>query len=309
MPTASSRKRKATTPTDAEEEAARAIFRKHFEAQFEPLPQKSSKAEKKAHDEDEDDEDFDGDSGSDSDGDEDDGDSSGEDGEEWGGISDDDEPEPAVEVVDYSASATSNTALLGKREHKAFMSSRPPSHHESESKRTAASTTPASDYPEDARTLLAQDLELHRLITESHLLDPTSKLHSKPFTEGRIRMHTTDLRITSLAPGSASILKQKKMPMSMRKGIESTKTRKEETRRREARENGVILERKGGDAAGPGKRAGGKKRGGPRLDMPGIGRLKGAELTLSDRDIRGMESGGSSRGRGRGRGGMRVSKR
>lgn len=164
---------------------------------------------------------------------------------------------------------------------------------------------PTANTPEDARTLMSQDLELHRLITESHLLDPHSKLHSKPFADGRIRMHTADHRITTLAPGTTSILSQKSMPMSMRKGIETTKKGREDLRRKEATENGVVLERKGGGAGGAGgsgAKGKNKKKPHARVDMPGIGRMKGSELTLSESDIKSIESSGSFRGGSRGRG-------
>lgn len=173
-------------------------------------------------------------------------------------------------------------------------SSRPPSH---DSKPKAALPTPTSSHPEDSRTLLSQDLELHRLITESHLLDPSSKLHSKSFAEGRVRARTTDHRIISLAAGATSIHRQKSMPMAMRKGIESAKVSREMQRRREAAENGIVLERKGGNSKEK------RKRGGASVDMPGVGRMRGAELSLSERDIRSIESGGGGfRG---GRGGFR----
>lgn len=100
-----SRKRKAPH-TEADEEAARAVFRKHFEAQFAPLPEPVKAAEASSDDEEED-SDGDGESGE---------------GEEWGGVSDsDDEGEDkAVEVVDHSSKA-SDAASMGKRELKAFM--------------------------------------------------------------------------------------------------------------------------------------------------------------------------------------------
>lgn len=73
------------------------------------------------------------------------------------------------------------------------------------------------------------------------------------------------------------------MPMSIRKGIVSAAANREAKRRREAKENGIILERQSG---------GGKaKRSRPAGDLvrPGIGRLKGAELRLSNKDVQSME--------------------
>ena len=85
--------------------------------------------------------------------------------------------------------------------------------------------------------------------------------------------------------------------MSHRKGITAKKTEKEETRRREARENGIILEKvnivkkKGEDAR--------KDRG---VGGPGVGKFSGGTLTLSKKDIFDIE--GSKKGAfGRGGGG------
>lgn len=97
--------------------------------------------------------------------------------------------------------------------------------------------------------------------------------------------------------------------MNMRKGITRHREEREAKRRREAKENGIILERpevkkkKGG---GGGKRDGG-------VDRPGIGRMRGAELRISEADVRKIEGsrdafgrrGGSSRGGRGGRGGKR----
>ena len=98
--------------------------------------------------------------------------------------------------------------------------------------------------------------------------------------------------------------------MNMRKGITRHREEREAKRRREAKENGIILERpevkkkKGG--GGGGKRDGG-------VDRPGIGRMRGAELRISEADVRKIEGsrdafgrrGGSSRGGRGGRGGKR----
>jgi hypothetical protein len=85
------------------------------------------------------------------------------------------------------------------------------------------------------------------------------------------------------------------MPMAHRKGIIAKASQKEETRRREARENGIILEKakavkkKGADAK--------RERG---VGGPGLGKFSGGTLTLSKKDI--MEIEGPRRG-GAGRGG------
>ncbi|KAM0246636.1 hypothetical protein ACHAP5_004571 [Fusarium lateritium] len=296
-------KRKADAePTISEEDAA-AIFRRHFEAQFAPLPDvedsksysKKTKHRGDADDDDEESEDSDGNNNVDEDD---------EDDEEWGGLSGDDSSEEeeeevsVVEVVDHSSKQPSTISTMSKRELKAFMSSRPPDHtarkSEPESSTTQSSST---EVPEDAPSLLAQDLELRRLLAESHLLAPRlsasgTTIAPKAFAEGRTRQKTTDMRVQALG-SNVSIHKQEKMPMNMRKGIVAAADARETKRRREAKENGIILERETGK-----KKKGRRDRGGDvAVDRPGVGRLRGAELRLSDNDIRGIEGGRDAFGR------------
>ncbi|KAI3401254.1 hypothetical protein diail_11960 [Diaporthe ilicicola] len=227
------------------------------------------------------------------------------------------ETNPQVEVVDYSkptpsfSTLTPQAALMTKREMRAYLSSRPPD---------AVSTTAAggkgkpqrakqqggdgNDDPqnEDSRSLLASDLELQRLISESHILSATNPFNtaasgashasSRAFSEGRTRALTTDLRLQKLG-SKDSIFRQQKMPMGMRKGISGAKASREEKRRREAKENGIILERPeeaaGGSGSSKAKKRQQNKRPGLPVDMPGMGRMKGGELRLSKRDVRAVE--------------------
>lgn len=79
--------------------------------------------------------------------------------------------------------------------------------------------------------------------------------------------------------------------MNMRKGIVAASSSREAKRRREARENGVILEREVGKKT---------RRDRPRdggVHRPGVGRLKGAELRLSERDVKSIEGGRDAFGR------------
>lgn len=122
------------------------------------------------------------------------------------------------------------------------------------------------------------------------------------------------MRVQALG-GKSSIHKQEKMPMNMRKGIERKAEEREEKRRREAKENGIILETKAGRGGGSGGRDRRKERsgtGGTFDGGPGVGKMRGATLNLSERDVVGIEGrrGGGGRmgrngkrgGRGRGRG-------
>ncbi len=94
--------------------------------------------------------------------------------------------------------------------------------------------------------------------------------------------------------------------MSMRKGIAAAADARDAKRRREAKENGVILER---SAQTQGRKKGGgggssRGRGGGDVHSPGIGRMRGAELRISESDVRKIEGSRDAfgrRGRGRGR--------
>ena len=90
---------------------------------------------------------------------------------------------------------------------------------------------------------------------------------------------------------------------------------REDKRRTEAKENGIILERfgaKSAGGAGAATRGGGKdrKRGGSALGIggPDVGTYRGATLRLSKNDIKGIEGSSKRGGRG-GRGGGRGGKR
>ncbi|KAF4448658.1 hypothetical protein F53441_7967 [Fusarium austroafricanum] len=292
-------KRKADTEPAISEEDAAAIFRRHFESQFAPLPDSKefkSKSKKTKHEEEND--------GSESEESEELNSENKDDesGDEWGGLSDKDSSEEeeevsTIEVVDHSNKQSSKPATMSKRELKAFMSSRPPDQASRKSETTqSAISSSSTTLPEDAPSLLAQDLELRRLLAESHLLAPAlsasgTTVAPKAFAAGRTRQKATDLRVQALG-SKVSIHKQEKMPMNMRKGIVAAADARDVKRRREAKENGVILERETGKKKG--RRDRGRDFG---VDRPGVGRLKGAELRLSDRDIKSIEGGRDAFGR------------
>ncbi|QGI62333.1 hypothetical protein CEK27_006304 [Fusarium fujikuroi] len=281
-------------PLISQEDSA-AIFRRHFEAEFAPLPEAEaakSKFKKANHEG----------SSNDIESEEDeDNNSDGDDGE-WSGLSDEDsvteeEHSPTIQVVDHSNKQPPKQAAMSKRELKAFMSSRPPEQTTPKTEQSlSATSSPSNTLPEDAPSLLAQDLELRRLLAESHLLAPAisasgTTIAPKAFATGRTRQKATDLRVQALG-SKVSIHKQEKMPMNMRKGIVAAADAREAKRRREAKENGVILERE------TGKKKGRRDRGRDvPVDRPGVGRLKGAELRLSDKDIKSIEGGRDAFGR------------
>lgn len=346
-------------------EDAQAIFRRHFEAQFAPLEEKTEASQAKAGKSkdkskkavaDEEVEDGNGDGVEDMRSD-----SESEDDGEWDGVSgegssagachrgfficrasadlldflhdesdDDDGSEEesgsetkGVEIVDYSkpnsATATAlQTAMMSKREMRAYLSSRPPDTTSTDATRTKQKASGDDDddpHNEDSKTLLANDLALQRLISESHILSASNPFNSigssagaadgKSFTEGRTRKLTTDLRLQKLG-SKESIFKQQKMPMGMRKGINTAKQEREAKRRREAKENGIILETAQKKGSGSSNKRKSKGRGGLAVDMPGMGKFRNGELRLSTREVKAVEmegkrfdSGGKKRRRRR----------
>ncbi|EGO57850.1 hypothetical protein NEUTE1DRAFT_81805 [Neurospora tetrasperma FGSC 2508] len=228
----------------------------------------------------------------------------------------DDEDAPKVMVVDYSKDPSKvDTSKMSKKELKAYLSSKPPNailDSNSQTNGTKAKKDKDGE-GEDSAAFLANDLALQRLIAESHILSAAggnashylssaaaeTDKNTRAFAEGRIRKKTTDMRMQALG-AKGSVLEQEKMPMNMRKGIKKASETYEQKRRREARENGIILEK----ASGKGKGNVKKRSGGDRpVDMPGIGRMRGAQLTISSREIRSMENSGPVGRGGRGMGG------
>ncbi|KAI5863180.1 hypothetical protein GGS23DRAFT_56625 [Durotheca rogersii] len=278
------------------QEEAQAIFRRHFEAQFAPLEVSSPIALRKETGPVPEVEDLRSDSDSDND--------------SWAGVSgpESDAGSSAttkaeiIEVVSHTRSPRPLLSdVLSKRESKAYLSSRPPPPStETGSAATATAAkrkAGAATMDEDAPSLLRNDLELQRLLSESHLFSSLSPGDGAGAMEhtGRNRHLATDLRLAALG-SKASIYRQAKMPMAHRKGIVAAAGAREARRRREARENGIVLERpaKGGRAAAAGrKRAGGRapKRQRP-VDAPAVGTLRNGMLKLSRKDISAVQSDG-----------------
>ncbi|KAF7877652.1 hypothetical protein EAF04_001323 [Stromatinia cepivora] len=272
------------------------IFRRHFEAQFKPLPPTIIKSKASQTIDDAENEEID----------------------DWEGLSnnsseDDEEEENGVQVVEHVKKVDSRIAGMSKAELRAFMSSKIPKSLSTPSLSKLQEPTPSSaDDPGATEALnLKNDLALQRLLDESHLLTSSSSSssansHLSHTLQGKNRLKALDLRVQALG-GKTSIHKQESMPMAMRKGIVKKAEEKEEKRRREARENGVVLETRGGRGGGNSGRERRKERsgvGGTFDGGPGVGRMRGATLSLSKSDVVGIE--GSKRGGGRmGRNGKR----
>ncbi|KAK8091975.1 hypothetical protein PG997_002336 [Apiospora hydei] len=330
------RKSRREEKDPAEVVAAQEKLRKLFESKFEPITPTTDARDGEVEDERSDesgDDEEDGESASDNeDGDSEDDD----DDDEWGGLSGDEDTTaaqetetPQIEVVDYTTTITHPTSsdpTLRKSE-RAYLSSRVPSALPTTAAAAPAKQSSKKAADEDATTLLRDDMALQRLLTESHLFDSTFGANAKGSGtmehEGRNRHKATDLRLASLG-SKDSIYKQAKMPMSHRKGIIAAAEKREEKRRREARENGIVLERatagvhegwtglKGkkskAKSSSSGGGAGGSRKREAAVDAPAVGKLRNGLLQLSKKDIREIEGsgGGSSRG---GKGGGKKRRR
>lgn len=85
-----------------------------------------------------------------------------------------------------------------------------------------------------------------------------------------------EMRLQALG-AKESILTQQKMPAAHRIGMTKKADRREVLRRKEAKENGVILEK----ASKKSKNARRERA----VDVPGVGKFSGGTLKLSKRDI------------------------
>ena len=213
---------------------------------------------------------------------------------------------PVVEVVEHTA--TLDRPAMTRAELKAFMSSKPPTDPSSVIGPDVIKELGDVDEPGE-KDNLKNDLALQRLLAESHLIQ--SGQDSLSHT-GKAHHKATDLRLQALG-AKTSVFTQAKMPLSHRKGMMKKSAEKEETRRKEARENGIILERiKGGSKGGKERRPMDRRERG--VGAPAVGRFEGGTLKISKRDVYEIEgpkkregkSGRGGRGGGRGgRGGKR----
>jgi hypothetical protein len=181
-----------------------AIFRRAFEAKFQPLAgeTKKPKMEITRIQEGEGDR-------------EEEGMEEGEEDSDWSGIS---EEEGAVQVIEYTGAQLERDGT-SKAELRAFMSNRPPASTTVPSKAPTV-TKKQSEGDLTESTNLKNDLALQKLLRESHLLaaSASSSGTSTPTlsTTGIARHKSTDLHLQSLG-AKGSVFTQKKMPMAQRK--------------------------------------------------------------------------------------------
>lgn len=83
------------------------------------------------------------------------------------------------------------------------------------------------------------------------------------------------------------------MPLAHRKGILARSSSREVMRRKEAQENGIILEK----ASRKAKPYGTRRENG--VDAPAVGKFRGGTLKLSKKDVMDIQGAGPSRGRGK----------
>ncbi|CAI7645945.1 unnamed protein product [Penicillium pancosmium] len=286
-----SRSKKTEDPSPPPADNAQDIFRKYFEAQFEPIEaaaaQPAEESESEDDDEDYDEEDDDENLGS-------------EDG--WDGVSDDDEEDHRVEVVEHKDANENEDELMQKQLRKAFLNGTPTSDILAKSTSKPKTKEDKEDEAGEADNF-KHDLALQRLLKESHLLDSADDLAPT----GKNRLKALDLRMQEL--GAKSSLYKQKMPDAHRRGINAKAASKDEKRRREAKENGIILERP--SKVSKSNNNGRRERG---VGGASIGKFSGGTLNLSKQDLfsmkskpsrssRGGRGGRGGRGRGGGRGG------
>lgn len=125
------------------------------------------------------------------------------------------------------------------------------------------------------------DLALQRLLKESHILDPNSFKSTASNPQGKGRLKALDLRMRDLG-AKEPVSQQQKMPLSHRKGITAKANDREEARRREALENGVVLEKSKVVSEGTKYRDKG-------IGGPAVGKFRGGTLKLRQRDVRTMQ--------------------
>ncbi|MCJ1322669.1 hypothetical protein MMC15_008018, partial [Xylographa vitiligo] len=142
-----------------------------------------------------------------------------------------------VRVISHRTPARSKRADVPRSELRAFMKPTPPATTAARAAGPASKPRPAAATadPRD-RALLADDLALQRLLSESHLLHPqppsSSSSHAgTPTPSARpgltIRQRMLDLRIQALG-AKRSVVGQQKMPMGVRRGMEAKRAGREE---------------------------------------------------------------------------------
>ncbi|EED18237.1 conserved hypothetical protein [Talaromyces stipitatus ATCC 10500] len=267
-----SRSSTGTRDANSETEADHSndLLRKFFESRFQPLDMPTNQATTSQIYDDEDGENC---------GSEDD----------FEGFSDNEsESEEEVMVVEH-VDARKEDVLLDKQTRKALLSAKIPTSADLSASTNNKKDTKSKEEVDNETENLQNDLALQRLLKESHLLDSDS---SDLNPTGKNRHKALDLRLLALG-AKKSIFEQKKMPKSHREGIQSKAIKTETNRRREARENGIILEKPVFKQSKSSTKR--RERG---VGAPAVGKFSGGTLRLSKHDLASIQ--GPSRKAGRG---------
>ncbi|CAF9912215.1 MAG: hypothetical protein GOMPHAMPRED_007594 [Gomphillus americanus] len=199
---------------------------------------------------------------------------------EWEGLSDTEN----IETVSYVSATTIHDDYGTARSlRKRFMGSKPP---QEDSKLPTSQNKSANGEKISSRNvsnLTAEDIALQRLLAESHLLRGTAGSIQPPTL--KTRHATQDLRLQTLgAKQAVNAIGAGNTPMALRKGIENKKRMKEQGRRREAKESGVILEKEV-ETSFKNKR---RKRS-RDVGAPAVGKWRGGTLVLGKKDVAEIE--------------------
>jgi hypothetical protein len=259
------------------------VFRKHFEAIFEPLPQSLTTKPILGEHEDEDG------GGRNS---QIDSQNESSDFSAWDGFSEADGEEDLelVEVVDHRSQAVA-TEIVGieRLQYNNFMvrtnhrslddlvltriqSSRPP--REVDRAAMTQSKEGSDDEGSSEALNLKHDLDLQRLLKESHLLEQAKASSGV----GVHRHKAVDMRLQTLG-SKGSMFQQEKMPLAHRKGILAKAASRDASRRKEAKDSGIILEKASSTSRSRDLR---RER---TVDVPAIGKFRDGTLRLSKKDV------------------------
>ncbi|KAF3923744.1 hypothetical protein ABW20_dc0108931 [Dactylellina cionopaga] len=188
-------------------------------------------------------------------------------------------PEPEVVTYDFSRRGPPPTS---KPSRQSFMTSKPPSSiHSSAINSAKPKNKDDKADPAEEAINLKNDLALHRLLRESHLLDKETLTHSS----GANRLKAIESRIQSL--GGTPLQKltgaEARIPLHIKKGMARKQAMREDKRKKVARENGIVVAKETKS-----KKSRERKRD-AGVGNPSVGKFRKGALVLSRRDVMGMK--------------------
>ncbi|KAK6342049.1 hypothetical protein TWF730_001531 [Orbilia blumenaviensis] len=195
----------------------------------------------------------------------------------------------APEIISYDFSRRGPPPTT-KPSPRTFMSSKPPLSSLNTPAKSQSSQQSSKLSKTEAATEalnLKNDIALHTLLTESHLLDHKTLTHSTP----KNRHKAIESRIVSL--GGNPLKSGGNIPIAIQKGMKAKQRLKEEKFKREAKENGIVVDKESKRAKErrKNKERQERRRGEGRDAGVGhakVGKFRGGELRLSRRDVAAM---------------------